>query len=190
MPPTASFGASCTVTGQVRKGQNVDSGEIVVRRAATSDYAPVRALLRDVIRAHAAAEPGIFADEDPLPRESFEGRLQDDASGILVAEVDGGIAGTCICRAARPRYSPCLRDRKILHINDMAVAAEKRRSGVGKALFKAAVEFAREKQCDAVELNVWAFNEDAIAFYNSCGMRCTSKCYQMDLSHANAGSPT
>lgn len=190
MPPTVSFKVGRTAAGQVRKGQSMDSSEIVVRRATTSDYAPVRALLRDVIRAHAAAEPGIFADEDPLPRESFEGRLQDDASDILVAEVDGRIAGTCICRAARPRYSPCLRDRKILHISDMAVTAEKRRSGVGKALFKAAVEFAREKQCDAVDLNVWAFNGDAIAFYDSCGMRCTSKCYQMDLSHANAGSPT
>ena len=55
-------------------------------------------------------------------------------------------------------------------IDDLFVKEEARRDGVGSALLAHARAFAGEKNCDRLELNVWAFNEAAIAFYRKNGL--------------------
>ncbi|MDF2649043.1 MAG: hypothetical protein K0Q73_4848, partial [Paenibacillus sp.] len=37
-------------------------------------------------------------------------------------------------------------------------------------LYEASITWARERSADSLELNVWEFNERAIAFYKSLGM--------------------
>ena len=46
-----------------------------------------------------------------------------------------------------------------------------RRMGVGRALFERAKKLAYERGAYNIDLNVWAFNESAIRFYESLGMK-------------------
>ena len=42
-------------------------------------------------------------------------------------------------------------------------------------LFERCLQWAKEMDVTAVELNVWEFNEDAIAFYKGCGMETINR---------------
>ena len=42
---------------------------------------------------------------------------------------------------------------------------------IGKTLYSAVLDFAREHGCYNVTLNVWSCNESAMKFYQSCGLK-------------------
>jgi ribosomal protein S18 acetylase RimI-like enzyme len=55
------------------------------------------------------------------------------------------------------------------HVADLAVTAAARRSGVGKALMKAAAAWARNRDLEILSLDVWSTNHRARAFYGGLG---------------------
>jgi len=97
--------------------------------------------------------------------------LQDPSRPILIAEEQGQVAGYCFCMFQEVRDSSVLCDRKTLYIDDLCLDENVRGSGIAKALYDKACEFAREEGCQAVTLNVWCGNDRAMAFYEKMGMR-------------------
>ena len=63
-----------------------------------------------------------------------------------------------------------MKDRKILHIEDICVDENNRKNGIGKKLYNKIIELAKEINIDSIELMVWGFNKNAIKFYESLGM--------------------
>ena len=63
-----------------------------------------------------------------------------------------------------------LTDIKTLYIDDLCVDENLRGRNIGKELYNAAVEFAKENGCYNLTLNVWSCNESAMKFYESCGL--------------------
>ena len=61
--------------------------------------------------------------------------------------------------------------RKVLFIDALVVDLKFRNYGIGKTLMKEIEKIAKENNCVSVELNVWAFNESAIKFYEKIGMK-------------------
>jgi ribosomal protein S18 acetylase RimI-like enzyme len=145
---------------------------IIVRSAQERDFEFACNLYRKAGCAHAQAEPDIFVEEDTLNEERFSCEIGEQI--VLVAEADGRSMGVCTCTVLTTQRFPGLRSRKLCRINNIAVDAACRHQGVGTALYEAAMAKAREYGCDAVQLNVWAFNENAVAFYRGLGMRCVS----------------
>ena len=60
-----------------------------------------------------------------------------------------------------------------MRIDELAVQRDWRKYGVGTALFNDCVQTARKSGYEALELNVWSFNESARMFYEHMGMRQT-----------------
>lgn len=60
-------------------------------------------------------------------------------------------------------------------IDDLIVRKVFRRFGVGRALVERAHRWALDKQVNQGELNVWEFNQTAIAFYEKLGYRTASR---------------
>ncbi len=67
-------------------------------------------------------------------------------------------------------------------INDMAVAKERRRQGIGTTLLQAALRWAKDRQLRAVMLETQTKNYPAICFYRKRGF---SFCGFNDRSYAN-----
>ena len=91
-------------------------------------------------------------------------RRYDDAA-VFVAEVPKGIVGRLsLGRDPHPASR---------HVADLGlmVAADHRRRGIGKALLREAVEWARASGVRKLELHVFPHNEAAIALYESVGFR-------------------
>ena len=57
-----------------------------------------------------------------------------------------------------------------LYIDDICVNENARGQGVGRALYEQILEYAREKGCYNVTLNVWSCNPGAMAFYEKLGL--------------------
>ena len=64
-----------------------------------------------------------------------------------------------------------LTDIKTLYIDDLCVDEKSRGKHIGSKLFEFVKEFAQNSGCYNVTLNVWSLNENALRFYEKCGMK-------------------
>lgn len=95
---------------------------------------------------------------DPWSESAIREELENENAHFLVAEsedVVGYIGVQEICGEA--------------YITNVAVTAEARKSGIGRALLKAACDGAKSRKCEFITLEVRESNLPAIALYESEG---------------------
>ncbi len=124
---------------------------------------------------HHAALPGVFAPpaNPARTREDVAGILGDPDQGHLVAHVGARFAGL-VHVALRERFPP-MAAKRIAVVEAIVVAAADRGSGTGRILMDAAERWARDREAGEVWLDVWAFNEGAIGFYEALGYETVSR---------------
>ncbi|MFC5448244.1 GNAT family N-acetyltransferase [Paenibacillus aestuarii] len=145
--------------------------EIHIRRAQAEDYEPVNALIRIGQEEHAAALPHIFARLDRVVAMGWYRSFSDQQNKvILVAEAGSTLVGAAMLEIKKSQPYDALIPRTYAYLNELAVDPAYQRRGIGTRLHQASTEWAKERGATSLELNVWAFNERAIAFYQSLGM--------------------
>ena len=144
-----------------------------IRPARASDFPAIRPLQVEIADHHRTGRPELFkADAATCSEEAFLLRLQNPDHTILVAEGPfGQILAYAFCWVNRIRNHPTYVDFDQFYIDDICVHAPCKRSSVGRALFDHCREIARQKNCRAMELGVWAFNTEAVSFYKAMGMQ-------------------
>jgi RimJ/RimL family protein N-acetyltransferase len=130
-----------------------------VRRARPGDVDAVLGLLEAVAaeRQHILTEPPIERD---VRRKRFLETIQSDDAFIFVAEAGGKVVGE-LSVFRRASTGPAT--------IGMGVLASWRGQGVGTALMHACVEWAREAGVHKLSLEVFPWNEAAIALYRKFG---------------------
>ena len=93
----------------------------------------------------------------------------DEHSPVFVADDGETVVGYIICRLRSTPSNPSLRPIRTLYVEDLCVDPAHAGRGVGSALMRRAEDCAREAGCYNIDLNVWAFNTEAIAFYEKNG---------------------
>ena len=159
MPPVTAVAAGMA-------SSSVPDG-FVIRRAHARDAAALVALAEEV-----AAEPGGWLIADGGWRTAADERRYLRAlrryrdAAVFVAEAgDDGIVG----RLSLGR-DPHPASRHVADLGVMVAAAFRRR-GVGRALLRESVEWARDVGVRKLELHVFPHNEPAIALYEEFGFR-------------------
>ena len=87
----------------------------------------------------------------------------------LVAETGGRIAGYASAFRFAGSGSDFTYPRRRVHVGIIGVAADHRRTGIGRALFVSIEAWAEDYGAEYVGLNVNAENEAAKAFYTALG---------------------
>lgn len=64
-----------------------------------------------------------------------------------------------------------LTDIVTLFVDDLCVSEKARGKGLGAKLYEYVVDFALKNGCYNVTLDVWSCNEQAVKFYEKCGMK-------------------
>ena len=129
-------------------------------------------LLKQVGQVHHDIRPDLFrSGAQKYSEADLAALLKDPARPILIAELDGEVAGYCFCILQETKDNPVLCDRKVLYIDDLCVDEAIRGRGIATALYERTCEFARSLSCQAVTLNVWSGNDTAQRFYEKMGMR-------------------
>ncbi len=144
---------------------------MLIRRANKKDIDAISALLSQVLEIHHNGRPDIFkGNAVKYKPEELLSIIEDDARPIFVAELDGKVVGYAFCMMIQHKNNNILTDIKTLYIDDLCVDENCRGNRVGKQLYEYVVNFARESGCYNITLNVWALNESARKFYDTCGL--------------------
>lgn len=146
--------------------------DIIIRNAVIDDCERIRPLQKEIACLHRKGRPDLFKSEARyFTREAFAERLDDPKHTVLIAETDTGEAvGYVFARIVSHRNHPTYINFDCFYIDDICVKKSYQRNGIGKKLLERCKEEAEKNKCKMLELSVWEFNKDAIAFYESCKM--------------------
>lgn len=143
-----------------------------IRFADARDIPGMIDLLQQVGEVHHRIRPDLFrSGAQKYDENALLELLADPRRPILAAIVDGKLAGYAFCILQETKNDPVLCDRKVLYIDDLCVDEAIRGKGIATALYSRVLEYARELGCDAVTLNVWCGNDNAMKFYEKCGLK-------------------
>lgn len=159
----------------------------VTIRTATAADARVLARLNQPVQAlHANAQPDVFKPAAFTPElvAHYEALLARDAVVVLLAEADGEPAGHAVTVIVERPETPFTHAFRYLQIDELTVEPAMQRRGIGTALVAEALGLARANDIHIVRLDVYAFNETALAFYARQGFRTEKHRLEIDLSTA------
>lgn len=144
-----------------------------IRRAKITDIAGINKLLRQVLDVHHTGRPDIFkADAKKYRDEELADIIADEGKPIFVAvDEQNSVIGYAFCVIQQQINNNILTDIKTVYIDDLCVDEGIRGKSIGKNLYTHVVNFAKDIGCHNVTLNVWSFNDGAIRFYESCGLK-------------------
>ena len=137
----------------------------MVREAVFSD---LRVLLELYLHLHETSVPG---DSQAL-REAWSRIMADEYHHIIVDEVDGRLAASCVCvvipnltRNARP----------FAFIENVVTHLDYRRQGRARACLEYARDIARRANCYKLMLMTGAKSAGTLDFYRKCGFNDADK---------------
>ena len=143
----------------------------MIRRATKKDIPKIEDLLAQVCLVHHSGRPDIFKVGTKYSEEELEVLLNDEDRPILVCvDEDDEVMGYCFCIFQQHKDHSVLTDIKTLYIDDLCVDEALRGKHIGKALYEAALELARNSGCYNLTLNVWSCNPSAMKFYEAQGL--------------------
>jgi diamine N-acetyltransferase len=149
---------------------------LIIDTANLSDIYAVNSIVKEGQDEHAEALPHIFKKIDQvMPESYFQDLLEDPNYEILVARENGEVVAFAVMEIKDAPPFESMTPRKYAYMNDFGVKNSNQRKGIGGVLFDECVKWSKNKGASSLDLNVWDFNEKAISFYESHGMKSVSK---------------
>ena len=141
---------------------------MIVRKLTYEDYKQAEALFQKLHNIHVAALPEMFKERDPIYNKRDFKKLTKSKDKILLCAEENGrliaVSNTKLCTSG-------MTDIKMAFMDAIYVEDEFRKNGVGKKLFYETERIAKEWGAKRLDLSVWDFNEAALGFYKSLGMK-------------------
>ena len=143
-----------------------------IRRANENDIFGINKLLEQVLMVHHNGRPDIFkSGAKKYTDEQLIDILKDENTPVFVAvDEEQQVMGYAFCIIKQFINDNILTDIKTLYIDDLCVDEDIRGKHIGKNIYEYVLSYAKEIGCYNVTLNVWALNENAIKFYEKCGL--------------------
>lgn len=153
------------------------SMELTIREAVAADYAAICSIFEEADALHREHLPHIF-QKPPGPvreQEYILGLITDENVGFFLAQVGSQIVGLVCVLAREAPAVPTFVPRRYATVDSLVVKQSFRRRGIGRALMERAQAWAQAQGLERMELHVWDFNQDAIAFYEKLGYENLSR---------------
>jgi GNAT superfamily N-acetyltransferase len=151
-------------------------GGVVVRIATEADVGRLADLMN---LGGVPGRPPRETPDDPEPYQRALRDMEDDAGGVLVAEVDGEVVGVCqliVFRHLQARGGLCA------EIESVHVHPDRRAQGIGTVLVRTAIERARTAGCYRVQLTSNEVRHDAHRFYERLGFTSSHLGFKLALA--------
>lgn len=140
-------------------------------RTATAHDAPQICQLADELAAfHHDNEPLVFLPPDQeRDREFWVSSIGQPGATILVAADGDRVMGFITAKLWSGVAAPFLTPRIMCRIGTIVVSRDAQRKGIGALLIRGAEAWAAAQHALELRLEVFAFNEVAVAFYRKLG---------------------
>ncbi len=146
----------------------IDAG-LKIRTAKREELEELNILRKQVYELHMHGYPDMFPEERWDDMKSMIDQSFDDANvDVIVAIVGQEIVGFAVVRYIIPQ-NPKYAHRKCMHISEFGVNPKYRRHGIATRLLSYAKSAAKARGYLRIELEMWEFNEAALAFYEKAG---------------------
>lgn len=153
-----------------------------IRTAQLSDYEQVAILYQRLDLRHGQLVPTFFSEAAPeRPKDAFRQSLGQKNHSVLVAELDGALLGVVTVSLYETPANPLMVRRKRGYVDDLVVAPNHDRQGIGRSLMAAAAAWCRRRGAEQLLLTVWTGNEEADAFYAALGYTQLNRVLGLDL---------
>lgn len=155
---------------------------ITVRKAERNELERVNELRKMVNDVHVNGRPDVFRPGfcEELRRHVYD-RYDAPGSDVLVA-VDGDfICGFAIVEYIERPQSPYNNARRFYHVEEFGVDESVRRKGVASTLVSFMKTDAVKRGFHKIELDMWEFNDGALAFYENVGFKTRRRYMDIDL---------
>lgn len=146
--------------------------EFTIRKATKADMPAVLELIKE-LAAFEKEPDAVVTTVNTLEKEGFG---DNPLFHCFVAEVDGNIEGMALVYY---RFSTW--KGRTLHLEDLIVREDKRGTGLGNALYRKVIHFAREQGLKRVEWVVLDWNTHAIDFYERSGANVLKDWYTVQM---------
>lgn len=140
----------------------------MIRKATHNDISAISELYREQFREMAKLIPD-FIKEGDQSAEFLEKTISNDDSDILVYENDGIVVGFILLQAKERPVFDFMLPGKYCYIMDVIVTENSRGKGFGTALMNSAKNWAKEQNCNLINLDVLVNNHGAIKLYEKLG---------------------
>ncbi len=145
---------------------------IKIRMAEEQDSVRIGELLKQICLVHHKRRPDLFTTDKKYSDEQILEMIKTGERPIIAAvDEQNNLLGYALCELKCYDGNGALNNIKTLYLDDLCVDENYRGRHIGKALYNAVVDYARREGCYNVTLNVWSFNENAVGFYESCGLK-------------------
>lgn len=145
--------------------------DLIIREAQDSDLEGVNQLLHQVLEVHAKERPDIFkSGTKKYTDEELLKIFKDSQLPVFVAIDQQKLVGYCFCVYQITEETENTHAMKTLYIDDLCVDENCRGQHVGTRLYHHVIAYAKDNGFYNVTLNVWALNENALAFYQKMGL--------------------
>ncbi|MFA0961548.1 N-acetyltransferase family protein [Roseivirga sp. BDSF3-8] len=134
--------------------------KVTIRKGVQEDLPAVMGLIQEL----AVYEKAPDEVENTIEQMQIEGFGPQSVFEFLVAEKEGTIIGLALYF-----YSYSTWKGKCLYLEDLVVTESERGSGVGRRLFDAVAEVAKNENAGRMQWQVLDWNEPAIGFYKQLG---------------------
>jgi len=104
-----------------------------------------------------------------LRQDDFAGFLADDTQLVSVAVKEREVVGFIRAKLQDAPEGRAHWARRSVSIHEVVMHPGTRRLGIGKKLMAEVCDWATRQRAASVELNVYAFNTEALQFYRSLG---------------------
>jgi ribosomal protein S18 acetylase RimI-like enzyme len=145
---------------------------IEIRAARSEDAALIAMLNADVQKIHADAHPWRFKQPaaDTFTDKDAEALLRRTNYFALLAYADEAPVGYVVAEIIRRPETARHHAHDMIYVHEISVRPTARRQGVGRALLDAVGARGKSEGISLLALDTWAFNEQALAFFQSCGL--------------------
>ena len=112
-------------------------------------------------RYHYNGRPDIFSNKsDEELKEDLINSIMND--NIMVLEDEDRIVGYI-------QYEIREKHAKTMWVDQLVIDKQSQKKGYGKLLLDKVIELAKQENCERIELECWAFNDNAVGMYNHIG---------------------
>ncbi|CEG27069.1 GNAT family N-acetyltransferase [Bacillus sp. B-jedd] len=153
-----------------------------IKMATLEDYEALLPIHKEIHEYHLEARPDIYRSADnTFIWDYFKGIIENENARIFYIKNDIEVIAFTICRKQSSSDRVTVAPREYMYVEEFGVKKEFRKQGLATMLFEKVVDFAKEKGVSEIELGVWEFNEPAIRFYESMGMKTQVRRMEMKL---------
>ena len=137
----------------------------MIRELTIGDFEKVEQMMADLHNIHVENRSDFYTEnQHSLTKKEYKAMLKDQSKIALAFVEKEEIAGIALAT---------IKDRTVrsIYIDAIFVLEQFRRQGVATKLYRQIEAIASEIGAERMDLMVWAFNVQALAFYKSLGMQ-------------------